>query len=68
VEGNLIGTSASIGFAIYPEDGTDIDSLRAVADKAMYAAKHARNQPTVVELFHPAEPVLSSSLVAIPNR
>lgn len=31
--------SCSIGVAIYPEDGADIDTLLAVADKAMYQNK-----------------------------
>ena len=35
----LIG-SASVGFAIYPEDGTTRDSLLTAADAAMYVAKH----------------------------
>lgn len=30
----------SIGVAIYPSDGTDIDTLYARADKALYQAKH----------------------------
>jgi diguanylate cyclase (GGDEF)-like protein/PAS domain S-box-containing protein len=34
--------SCSIGVAIYPDEGTTTDTLLAVADKAMYKAKHKR--------------------------
>jgi diguanylate cyclase (GGDEF)-like protein len=34
-----LGISASIGIALYPEDGTTGDSLAQHADQAMYAAK-----------------------------
>ncbi len=40
-EGNELTTSASIGVALYPEDGTDFEVLRKKADMAMYRAKEA---------------------------
>jgi len=40
-EGNELSTSASIGVALYPEDGADFETLRKKADMAMYRAKEA---------------------------
>jgi diguanylate cyclase (GGDEF)-like protein/PAS domain S-box-containing protein len=42
VEGQEILIGASMGIAIYPDDGTDVDSLVSHADKAMYEAKQGR--------------------------
>ncbi len=39
VEGNELNVSCSVGIAIYPEDGGDIDELMRRADAAMYEAK-----------------------------
>ncbi len=46
VEGYVLHGSASIGIAIYPEDGTTRDSLLSAADAAMYVAKHTRRSRT----------------------
>ncbi len=41
IQGLALHVSASIGVAVYPEDGTDTDTLVSAADGAMYRAKHA---------------------------
>jgi diguanylate cyclase (GGDEF)-like protein/PAS domain S-box-containing protein len=44
-EGHELTTSASIGVALYPDDGRDFETLLRMADTAMYRAKEAgRNQ------------------------
>jgi diguanylate cyclase (GGDEF)-like protein len=49
VEGYILHGSASVGFAVYPEDGATKDSLLSAADAAMYVAKHTkRPSPTSV--------------------
>jgi diguanylate cyclase (GGDEF)-like protein len=42
IEGHLIKGSASIGFALFPEDGATPDELLNAADAAMYVAKNAK--------------------------
>jgi diguanylate cyclase (GGDEF)-like protein/PAS domain S-box-containing protein len=44
LDGYSFYISCSIGIAVYPKDGTTIDSLLAAADKAMYLAKDDRAQ------------------------
>jgi diguanylate cyclase (GGDEF)-like protein len=41
-EGYVVNGSASVGIALYPEDGTTKDSLLSAADAAMYVNKHTR--------------------------
>ncbi len=41
LEGHVIHTSPSIGVAVYPRDGEDIDSLLVNADAAMYKSKQS---------------------------
>lgn len=43
-EGYVVHGSASIGIALYPEDGTTKDSLLRSADAAMYVNKHISRQ------------------------
>ncbi len=41
VEGRLVRTGISIGYALYPDDAADAESLCAAADNAMYESKRA---------------------------
>lgn len=41
IHGQIICPSASIGIAVYPQDGDDVDSLLKHSDQAMYLAKNA---------------------------
>ncbi|WP_395399507.1 diguanylate cyclase domain-containing protein [Pseudoduganella sp. UC29_106] len=41
-EGRPLCLGASIGLAISPEDGTQMEQLIEIADQAMYSVKHAR--------------------------
>jgi diguanylate cyclase (GGDEF)-like protein/PAS domain S-box-containing protein len=41
VDGHELSTSASIGVAIYPDDGKDFETVLQKADAAMYQAKQA---------------------------
>jgi diguanylate cyclase (GGDEF)-like protein len=43
-EGYDVHGSASVGIALYPEDGTSRDSLLTAADAAMYVNKHIRRE------------------------
>jgi diguanylate cyclase (GGDEF)-like protein len=43
-EGYVVHGSASIGLALYPEDGSTKDSLLSAADAAMYVNKHIRRE------------------------
>lgn len=42
VEGHVLQGAASVGIAIYPEDGPTKDSLLSAADAAMYVGKHMK--------------------------
>lgn len=45
IDGVQLRGAASMGIALYPEDGATRDSLLGAADAAMYMAKHARQSP-----------------------
>ena len=42
LDGHVVGLTASVGIAIYPDDGDDFDTLVARADAAMYETKRQR--------------------------
>lgn len=44
IDGYTLRGSASVGIALYPEDGTTKDSLLSAADANMYVSKHMRGQ------------------------
>jgi diguanylate cyclase (GGDEF)-like protein len=46
IEGHVIKGSASIGKAVYPEDGVTNDDLLNAADASMYVVKNSRSQST----------------------
>jgi GGDEF domain-containing protein len=37
--GVVVKVGASVGFALYPNDGTDMNDLLHIADKSMYDCK-----------------------------
>jgi diguanylate cyclase len=43
LDGQVVKLTASIGIAVFPEDGEDLDTLVACADTAMYASKRAHH-------------------------
>jgi diguanylate cyclase (GGDEF)-like protein len=43
IEGFVLHGSASVGIAIYPDDGATKDSLLSAADSAMYVAKYTKS-------------------------
>ena len=47
VEAGHIPVAISAGIAVYPEDGDTYESLLGVADREMYADKHARKTETL---------------------
>ena len=60
VDGNIIRGSASIGLALYPEDGTTKDALLNAADAAMYVEKRMKQggcHPAPAEAEDGAHPV-----------
>lgn len=48
-EGRTLHLTASIGYARYPDDGTDVDSLLEAADRSMYQMKRSRTTTRTAE-------------------
>ncbi|MGA2653383.1 MAG: GGDEF domain-containing protein [Terracidiphilus sp.] len=48
VEGHRLNGGASLGVAVYPEDGTTRDALLTAADSSMYMAKKAKRFDPVI--------------------
>jgi diguanylate cyclase (GGDEF)-like protein len=44
IEGQTLHGAASVGIALYPEDGATKDDLLSAADAAMYAVKRSKRQ------------------------
>jgi diguanylate cyclase (GGDEF)-like protein len=51
LEGYTMRGSASLGIAVYPENGGTRDALLSAADTTMYASKHKRQQVDVMVGF-----------------
>ena len=64
LEGRVVSVTASVGIAIYPDDGEDLETLVARADAAMYETK--RRCPGGVA-FHGKAPVARPELPAQPD-
>ncbi len=60
----LARLTASIGVAVYPDHGRDLDQLLAAADRAMYAAKHG-GRDRLVRASLPAD---QGIIVTLPLR
>jgi len=55
-EGEQVTTTVSVGYAIYPDDATDIQELLAHADRALYASKDSgRNRVSGHAQLDPAD-------------
>jgi diguanylate cyclase (GGDEF)-like protein len=52
VEGHRINGGASVGVAVYPEDGTTREELMKTADNSMYTAKKAKRISPLAAFSH----------------
>jgi len=61
-EDRPVGTTASIGIALFPEHAVTVGDLLARADLAMYQAKETRNRATLYEAGRDWQAAISSRL------
>ena len=66
VKGNEVFLSASIGIALFPQDGPDLASLQKAADSALYAAK--RQGKHRFEMFTPELSIAASRRLAVESE
>jgi len=64
LEGRPVQLSASIGVAVYPDDGEDLDTLTALADASMYTRK--RSRAAVVAAAGPATAAAPPAAASVP--
>jgi diguanylate cyclase (GGDEF)-like protein len=64
LDGHVVSLTASVGIAIFPDDGDDFDTLIARADAAMYRTKRQRAGGVA---FHGKAPVAGPGLDARPD-
>ena len=64
LDGHVVSLTASVGIAIYPDDGDDFDTLVARSDAAMYRTKRQRAGGVA---FHGKAPVEGPGLDAQPG-
>ena len=50
IDGHTINSSGSLGIAIYPDDGSDLDTVLSKADAEMYKVKHSSSNTYVETL------------------
>ena len=62
-----IWCTLSIGLASYPENAADKDDLVALADQALYAAKHAGRNRVVACALRPAAALGQNGLAVLPS-
>jgi len=60
VEGHVLKGSASIGTAIYPDDGASKDALLNAADANMYAVKKSRRESNNEEATETPQPAVTA--------
>ncbi len=64
LDGHVVSVTGSVGIAMYPDDGQDVDTLVARADAAMYQTKRQRCGGVA---FHGKAPVEAPGLRAQPD-